>query len=128
MGSPRWSRFLPGPADTWREEHTPEQFAGRACNSVGDTSWSRLLLKDCTLWEEPILGQFMKSCTPWEGFTLEKFVRTVFRERDLTLEQKSISLPPEEERAAKPTCDELTATPAPQPPALLRGEETEKQE
>jgi len=36
VGSPRWSRPLPGPADPWREEPTPEQFAGRACDPVGD--------------------------------------------------------------------------------------------
>ena len=24
-GAPRWSRLLPGPADPWREEPTPEQ-------------------------------------------------------------------------------------------------------
>jgi len=31
------------------------------------------------------------------------------------------SLPPEEEGAAETTCDELTVTPIPCPPALLRG-------
>ena len=25
MGSPRWSKFLAGPVDPWREEPTPEQ-------------------------------------------------------------------------------------------------------
>ena len=25
VGSPRWSRLLPGPADPWREKPTPEQ-------------------------------------------------------------------------------------------------------
>jgi len=25
VGSPRWSRLLPGPVDPWREEPTPEQ-------------------------------------------------------------------------------------------------------
>ena len=25
MGSPRWSRLLPGPVEPWREEPTPEQ-------------------------------------------------------------------------------------------------------
>jgi len=40
-----------------------------------------------------------------------------------TLDQgKSVrSLPPEEEGAAETTCDELTTTPIPCPPALLRG-------
>jgi len=48
--------------------------------------------------------------------------RTVSRERDLTLEQgKSVrSLPPEEEGAGETMCDELTTTPIPRPPVLLR--------
>jgi len=25
VGSPRWSRLLPGPVDLWRKEPTPEQ-------------------------------------------------------------------------------------------------------
>jgi len=25
VGSPRWSRLLPGPVDSWREEPTPDQ-------------------------------------------------------------------------------------------------------
>ena len=49
-------------------------------------------------------------------------------ERDPTLEQgKSLrSPPPEEEGAAETTCDELTTTPIPRPPAPLGGEEVEK--
>ena len=44
------------------------------------------------------------------------------------LEQgKSVrSPPPEEEGAAETTCDELTQTPIPRPPVLLRGEELER--
>ena len=34
--------------------------------------------------------------------------------------------PPEEEGAAETTCDELTQTPIPRPPAPLRGEEVEE--
>jgi len=55
--SPHWSRF-----------------AGRACDPVGGSHWSSLFLKDCTLWDGPMLGQFVKSCSPWEGLRLEKFV------------------------------------------------------
>ena len=49
--------------------------------------------------------------------------RTVSCERDLMLEQgKSVSShPSEEEGAAEVTCDELTVTPIPHPPVLLRG-------
>ena len=36
------------------------------------------------------------------------------------------SPPPEEEGAAETTCDELTPTPIPRPPAPLGGEEVEK--
>ena len=36
------------------------------------------------------------------------------------------SPPPEEEGAAETTCDELTQTPIPRPPAPLEGEEVEK--
>ena len=48
---------------------------------------------------------------------------TVSCGRDPTLEQgKSVrSPPPEEEGAAETTCDELTATPIPHPPAPLGG-------
>jgi len=49
--------------------------------------------------------------------------RTVSRKRDLTLEQgKNVrSPPPEEEGVAEAMCDELTATPIPHPPVMLRG-------
>jgi len=49
--------------------------------------------------------------------------RTVSQERDLTPEQgKSVrSPPPEEEAVAETTCDELTVTPIPHPPAPLGG-------
>jgi len=50
-------------------------------------------------------------------------VENCLHERDLTLEQgQSVrSPPPEEEGAAETTCDELTATPIPCPPAPLSG-------
>ena len=37
-----------------------------------------------------------------------------------------MSPPPPEEEGAAETCDELTQTPIPRPPAPLRGEEVEK--
>jgi len=39
--------------------------------------------------------------------------------------QSARSPPPEEEGAAETACDELTTTPIPRPPVLLRGEEVE---
>jgi len=90
---------------------------------VGDPRWSSLFLKDCTLWKRPTLGQFMKSCSPWERLTLEKFVEDCSPGRDPRLEQgQSVRSPPAEgEGAAETTCDELTATPIPHPPAPLGG-------
>ena len=41
---------------------------------AGDPCWSSVLLKDCSLWKGPMLGQFVKNCSPWERPTLEKFV------------------------------------------------------
>jgi len=55
--SPHWSRF-----------------AGRDCDPMGDSHWSNLFLKDCTLREGPTLGQFVKNCSPWEGPMFEKFM------------------------------------------------------
>jgi len=63
--------------DLWTHgERSPHwsRFAGRACDPVGDPRWSSLLLKNCTPWEGPTLGQLVKSCSPWEGLKMEKFV------------------------------------------------------
>jgi len=56
-------------------ERSPHRsrFADRACDPVGDPHWSSLFLKDCTLWEGPMLGQLVRSCSPWDGLMLEKF-------------------------------------------------------
>jgi len=91
----------------WREEPTLEQVAGRTCDQVGDPRGSSLFLKDCTPWEGPTLGQFVKSCSPWEG------------PLDGAGEEH------EEEGASETTCDELTATPIPHSPVLLRGRRRE---
>jgi len=75
VGDPSWSRLLSGPADLWRERSPHwSRFVGKTYDRMGDPHWSSLFLKDCTLWEGPMLGQFVKSCSPWEGPTLEKFV------------------------------------------------------
>jgi len=54
--------------------------------------------------------------------------RCVSREGNLTLEQgkSARSPPPEGQEAAETTCDELTVTPFPHPPALLRGRRERK--
>ena len=129
MGSPRWSRVLAGPVDPWRERSPGwSRFAGRACDPAGDPRWSSLLLKDCAPWKGPMLEQVMKNCSLWEGLTLEKFVENgipwegPYAGAGEEREEPS----PEEERAAETTCDELTATPIPRPPALLGGKEVEK--
>lgn len=46
----------------------------RTCDLVGDLHWSRLILKDCTLWKGHMVGKFIKNFCPWEGLTLQKFV------------------------------------------------------
>jgi len=116
-----------------RGERTPGQsrFAGRACDPVGDPRWSSLFLKDCTLREGLMLGQFVKSCSLWEGLSCWRSLwRTVSCERDLMLEQgQRVRSPiPEEEGGTETTCDELTPTPIPRPSAPLGGEEGEKGE
>jgi len=85
---------------------------------VGDPRWSSLFLKDCTPWEGPTLGQFMENFTPWEVPMLEKFV-----EDSLPWEGPHTGAGEEceKEGAAETTCDELTTTPVPCPPALLGG-------
>jgi len=61
-------------------------------------------------------GEFCGELSPMKGtFTLEQG-------------QSVRSPPPEEEGAAETTCDQLTVTPIPHRPVLLRGEEVEKQD
>lgn len=43
--------------------------------AVGDPHWSRLFLKNSTLWKGTILAQFLKNCCPWEGPILEWFMK-----------------------------------------------------
>jgi len=83
---------------------------------VGDPRCSSLFLKDCTLWEGPTLGQFVKSCSLWEGLTLEKFT-----ENCLPWEgpHAGAGRECEDKGAAETTCDELTTSRIPHPPASL---------
>jgi len=69
---------------------------------MGDPHWSSLFLRDCTPWKGPMLEQFVKDCLPWEG------------------PHAGARAECEEEGAAK-TCDQLTGTLIPHPPALLSG-------
>jgi len=79
-GTPRQSRWMPegGSCQDLRTngERSPRRsrFAGRTCDPMGEPRCSSLFLKDCTLWDGPMLGQFMKSCSLWEALTLEKFM------------------------------------------------------
>ncbi|GAB0203377.1 zinc finger and BTB domain-containing protein 5 [Grus japonensis] len=104
--------------DLWtRGERSPcwSRFAGRTCDPVGDSRWSSLFLKDCTLWKGLMLEQFMKNCSLWEGLMLEKFVEDCLLWVGLHIGVGA------EEGAAETMCDELTATPIPHPPVLLGG-------
>ena len=93
----------------------------------------------CSPWRTPRRSRWLgpeKAVTAWESPRWSSLQRTAVRgkdlswsnswradpcERDPTLEQgKSVrSPPPEEEGAAETTCDELTTTPIPRPPAPL---------
>jgi len=65
----------------------------------------------------------MKSCSPWEGLTLEKFVENClpWAGPHTGAGEECEESSPEEEGAAETTCDELTITPIPHPPAPLGG-------
>ncbi|XP_032546009.1 suppression of tumorigenicity 5 protein isoform X3 [Chiroxiphia lanceolata] len=74
--SPLWSRFAVG---TW--------------DLGGNARWSRLFLKNCTLWKGPTLEQLMKNCSlgkepPWRSLW-----RVVSRGRDpMPDQEKSITV------------------------------------
>ena len=65
-----------------------------------------------------MLEQFVKNCSPREGPTLEKWVEDSL---PWVGAQAGAGEECEEEEAAETTCDEMTTTPIPHPPALLRG-------
>ncbi|KAK4826947.1 hypothetical protein QYF61_012796, partial [Mycteria americana] len=117
MESLCWSKLLAGPMDPWRERSPCwSRFAGRTCDPVGDPRWSSLCLKDCTLCKGSMLEQFVKNCSPWEGLMLEKFMEDCLLWEG---HHSGAGEECEEEGAVETTCDELTATPIPHPPALL---------
>jgi len=119
-----WSRLLPGLADPWREEPTPDRFAGRACDHMGDPCWSSLFLKDCTRWEGNHAGADHEELEPVGRTHVGEVCGELSPVRGIcTLEQgKSMrTLLPERQGAAETTSDELTTTPIPHPPVPLRG-------
>ncbi|GAB0186735.1 AN1-type zinc finger protein 5-like [Grus japonensis] len=113
VGSPRWNRLLAGPVAPWKEEPTLEQSAPEGLHPVGEIHAGAV--------REEL--QHMGKDSRWRSLW-----RTVSRGRDPMLEQgKSVrSPPPEEEGAAETACDELTTTPVPHPPVLLRGRRESK--
>jgi len=136
-GDPWWSRYPPaaqgGPTqeDAWSRlwplgELALEQASGRSCGPMerGAHPGAGLLAGLVTLW-----GAHAGAACSWRTAPHGKDPRwssswrTVSCGRDLTLEQgRSVrSPPPEEEEVAETTCDALTVTPIPHPPAPLRG-------
>jgi len=99
------------------------RFSGRVCDPMGDSRWSCLFLKDCTLWEGTHAGAAHEELQPVGRTHAGEVCGELSCERDLTLKQgKSMrSPPPEEEGASETTCDELIVTPIPRPPAPLGG-------
>ncbi|XP_017665895.1 PREDICTED: suppression of tumorigenicity 5 protein isoform X4 [Lepidothrix coronata] len=82
--------------DLWtRGERSPlwSRFAVRTWDLGGNARWSRLFLKNCTLWKGPTLEQLMKNCNlgkepPWRSLW-----RVVSRGRDPMPDQgKSITV------------------------------------
>ncbi|KAK4826920.1 hypothetical protein QYF61_012748 [Mycteria americana] len=65
-------------------------------------------MKNCSLWERPMLEKFVKDCLPWVGSHIEAGEEH------------------EEEGAAETTCNELTTTPIPHPPGPRWGRSLEK--
>ncbi|KAK4818202.1 hypothetical protein QYF61_008586 [Mycteria americana] len=69
-------------AGSWQElwpcgERSPcwSRFSGRTCDTMEDSCWNSLFLKDCIPWKGPTLEQLMKNCSLWEGPMLEEFVK-----------------------------------------------------
>lgn len=84
----------------WTQEERRLQWSRFAVVMLwGDTSWGRLFLKDCTLWEESMLEKFMKNCSSWERVTLKSPWKTSFCGRNPMLKQvKSVVSPPIEKK------------------------------
>ena len=92
---------------------------------MGYPCWNSLYLKDSTPWKGHTLDQFVKKCSLWKGTMLEQFVKDCLPWEGPHAGAGEES---EEEGEAETTCDELTTTPIPCPPAQLREGGTEIQE
>ncbi|KAK4807231.1 LOW QUALITY PROTEIN: hypothetical protein QYF61_024351 [Mycteria americana] len=90
--------------ERWPMERSPRRgrFSGRTCGPVVDPHWSSVFLKDCILWEGPMLEKVVKDCLLWEG------PHAGAREER------------EEEGVTEMKCYGLTATPIPHPPCAAR--------
>lgn len=64
-------------------------------------------VKNCSLWERPVLEKFMEDCVQW-------------------MQPHTEAGEESEEEGAASTCAELTASSIPCPPVLLSGEEVEE--
>lgn len=80
-----------------------------------DPHQSSIFLKDCTLRENPTVGQFSKNCSLWEGLTLLKFVEDCFpwQGPHVGAGGSMRSPPPEEKGMEEMTHDELNTVPVP---------------
>lgn len=85
-------------------------FDDRTCDPAGAPCWSKLSLRNCTLWKGE-LEQFMKNCSKWKDSYWSSSCRMVSCRRDSMLEQRKSmrSLAPVEEGGAEATRDELKA-------------------
>lgn len=63
---PQKKKLLAGTA-ACGQEPPKEQVFWQELQPVGDSSWSSLLLKNCTPWKGPMLTQFLKELQPTEG-------------------------------------------------------------
>ncbi|PKU41795.1 hypothetical protein llap_7896 [Limosa lapponica baueri] len=55
------------PCSPWIEAHTGAVLLSGPVTVQGDPCWSRLFLKDCTLWKGTMLEKLMKDSILWEG-------------------------------------------------------------
>jgi len=124
VGSLHCSRLLPGPADLWREEPCWSRFAGRTCDLYGGCMLEQPVPEGLHPVGRTHAGAVCEELQPVGRTHIGEICGELSTVRGtFTLEQgKSVRSPsPEEEGAAETTCDELTITPIPRPPALLGG-------
>ncbi|GAB0207522.1 hypothetical protein GRJ2_003217900 [Grus japonensis] len=107
-------------ACSWQDpvETSPcwSRLSGTTCGLTGDSRWSSLFLKDCTLWKGPMLEQFVKNCSLWEGPTLKKSVKDCL---PWVGPHAGAGEECEKEGVAERSHNELTTSPIPHPPVPL---------